>query len=62
MKQEAEATKNSPYPFTVEEFAGGGTRLEGAAYFWFFTKLMLGTAVLFVPYALFYREKTWLQE
>lgn len=42
--------------------AGGGTRLEGAAYFWFFTKLMLATAILFIPYAMFYKEKTYLQE
>lgn len=42
--------------------AGGGTKLEGAAYFWFFTRLMLATAVIFIPYALFYREKTYLQE
>jgi POT family proton-dependent oligopeptide transporter len=42
--------------------AGGGTKLEGAAYFWFFTKLMLATAVIFIPYAVFYREKTYLQD
>ncbi|MCP5536020.1 MAG: POT family MFS transporter [Akkermansiaceae bacterium] len=48
--------------FQTTYAAGGGTKLEGAAYFWFFTKLMLATAVLFIPYALFYREKTYLQE
>ena len=36
--------------------------LHGAAYFWFFTWLMLGTAVAFVPYALLYRPKTYLQD
>lgn len=43
-------------------YAGGQVRLEGASYFWFFTWLMLGTAVVFIPYALFYRGKTHLQE
>lgn len=42
-------------------FSGGQTRLQGAAYFNFFTWLMLGTAVAFIPYALLYRPKTWLQ-
>ena len=46
---------------TRSAFAGGQTRLYGAAYFNFFTWLMLGTAVAFVPYALLYRPKTWLQ-
>ena len=41
---------------------GGGTRLQGAAYFWFFTKLMAITAVLFIPFALIYRPRTYLQE
>jgi POT family proton-dependent oligopeptide transporter len=43
-------------------FSGGQTRLLGAAYFHFFTWLMLGTAAAFIPYALLYRPKTWLQE
>lgn len=49
-------------PFTRSAFSGGQTRLEGAAYFHFFTWLMLGTAVAFVPYALLYRPKTYLQD
>jgi len=48
--------------FTRTAFSGGQTRLHGAAYFRFFTWLMLGTAVAFVPYALFYRPKTYLQD
>jgi len=40
----------------------GTVKLEGAAYFWFFTKLMLGAAVLFIIVACFYREKTYIQE
>jgi POT family proton-dependent oligopeptide transporter len=47
---------------TRTAFAGGQTRLHGAAYFRFFTWLMLGTAAAFVPYALLYRPKTYLQD
>lgn len=50
----------SPVKFTY--YAGGQTSLEGAAYFWFFTKLMLVTAIIFVPFSLFYKQKTYLQE
>ena len=42
--------------------AGGGVRLEDAAYFWFFTKLMVVTAVLFVPFAMLYRTRDYLQD
>ena len=44
-----------------EHVVGGGTKLEGASSFWFFTKLMLIVAVLFLPFSLLYREKTYLQ-
>jgi len=47
---------------TRTAFSGGQTRLHGAAYFWFFTWIMLGTAVAFIPYALLYRPKTHLQD
>jgi POT family proton-dependent oligopeptide transporter len=40
----------------------GSVKLAGAAYFWFFTKLMLGAAVLFIVVACLYREKTYIQE
>ncbi len=40
----------------------GSSKLEGAAYFWFFTAVMLGAAVLFVVVAWFYREKSYIQE
>jgi len=43
-------------------FSGGQTRLQGAAYFDFFTWLMLGTAIAFVPFALAYRPRTHLQD
>ena len=41
---------------------GGGETLEGADYFWFFVKLMLGTAICFLPVMFFYRPKEYLQE
>ncbi len=47
---------------TRSAFSGGQTRLRGAAYFRFFTWLMLGTAVAFIPYALLYKPKTYLQD
>ncbi|MGE9268359.1 MAG: POT family MFS transporter [Verrucomicrobiales bacterium] len=47
--------------FSTEYYAGGGSRLEGARYFHFFAALMLATALLFIPYALKYRGKTYLQ-
>jgi POT family proton-dependent oligopeptide transporter len=39
----------------------GSTKLEGAAYYWFFTALMLGTAIVFVPVAKLYRGRTYIQ-
>jgi len=48
--------------YSVTPFSGGQNRLEGAAYFRFFTWLILGTAVLFAPFALLYRQKTYLHE
>ena len=47
---------------SADYYAGGGTKLEGSTYFWFFTWLMLGTTVLFIPYAYFYKGKTILQD
>ena len=43
-------------------YAGGQTKLEGAAYFWFFTKLMLITAIVFIPFSIFYRPKSYLHD
>lgn len=56
------AADPSEGPLKIQAFAGGQTKLTGTAYFRFFTWLMLGTAALFVPYALLYRPKTYLQE
>ncbi len=49
-------------PIATSYFAGGQTKLEGASYFWFFTKLMLITAILFIPFSILYKPKTYLQE
>jgi len=49
-------------PLHIKAFVGGQTKLKGAAYFHFFTWLMLGTAIAFIPYALLYRPKTYLQD
>jgi proton-dependent oligopeptide transporter, POT family len=40
----------------------GTSKLPGASYYWFFTGLMLVTALLFCVYAAFYREKTYIQD
>ncbi|MDB6079597.1 MAG: pepT2 [Akkermansiaceae bacterium] len=42
-------------------FSGGQTKLEGAAYYRFFTWLMFGTAIIFIPFAMIYRPKSYLQ-
>jgi proton-dependent oligopeptide transporter, POT family len=55
-------TSENAAGFKRTGFSGGQTRLHGAAYFRFFTWLMLGTALAFVPYALLYRPKTYLQD
>ncbi|MDB4310938.1 POT family MFS transporter, partial [bacterium] len=47
---------DSSSPITKSAFTGGQPKLEGPAYYWFFTGLMLAAAILFVPYAIFARE------
>ncbi len=42
-------------------FTGGQKKLDGPTFFWFFTALMLGAAVLFIPYAIFSKEKSYMQ-
>ncbi len=61
LKEEAVAVSDVP-GFSRTSFSGGQTRMHGAAYFWFFTWLMLATAAAFIPYALLYRPKTHLQD
>lgn len=48
--------------FKRTEFSGGESKLEGAAYFRFFTWLVLGAAVIYLPFALLYRPKTYLHD
>lgn len=61
-QQKVTASNRAETPqFSRSSFSGGQSKLHGAAYFWFFTYLMLGTAVAFIPYALIYRPKTYLQ-
>jgi POT family proton-dependent oligopeptide transporter len=59
---ETEKNGEKDSEFIRTSFAGGGERLEGASYYWFFTTLMFITAIIFMPYAFFYRGKTILQE
>lgn len=48
--------------FDREYAIGGRTLLEGADYFWFWTKCIAITAILFVPIGYLYREKTYIQD
>lgn len=43
-------------------FVGGQPKIEGAPYFWFFTWLILGTAVLFVIVAKLYRPREYYHD
>lgn len=52
----------SPGGFKRSEFSGGQSRLEGASYFRFFTLLIIATTVLFIPFAYYYRPKTYLHD
>ena len=40
----------------------GTNRFTGPEYYWFFAGVMFVTAVLYCIYAMFYREKTYIQE
>lgn len=48
--------------FSRTEFSGGQSKLEGASYFRFFTLLVVGTALVFIPFACFYKPKTYLHD
>jgi POT family proton-dependent oligopeptide transporter len=48
--------------FTRTEFSGGQSKMEGAAYFRFFTWLVLGATLVYIPFAYFYRTRTYLHE
>ena len=47
--------------FETTPFSGGQVRLTGASYFWFFSALMAATAIIFIPFAMLYRPKSYLQ-
>ncbi|MCF7676505.1 MAG: POT family MFS transporter [Akkermansiaceae bacterium] len=47
--------------FARTAFSGGQTKLQGAAYYRFFMWLMLGASLVFVPFAMLYRPRTYLQ-
>ena len=40
----------------------GSVKLAGAEYYWFFTYVMFGAAVVFIVVACLFREKTYIQE
>ena len=48
--------------FAVTEFSGGQSKLEGADYFRFFTWLVLAATLIYIPFAYFYRPKTYLHD
>jgi len=59
--KEEESKSEGELNLKADSFAGGQNKLEGAGYFWFFTILMLVTAIIFIPFAYFYKERTYLQ-
>lgn len=54
--------KSTPSGFTRTEFCGGQSKLEGAAYFRFFTWLVLAATFVYIPFAWFYRPKSYLHD
>ncbi|MEE2972241.1 MAG: MFS transporter [Planctomycetota bacterium] len=54
--------ENPDFQRSIKWDIGGANILSGASYFWFWTWLMLGTAVVFVPVGWLYRPRTYLQE
>lgn len=61
-KRKLGVAQNTATEITYKQsaFSGGQNRLTGAAYFRFFSLLMLGTLVAFIPFALLYRPKEYL--
>ena len=47
--------------YIANEKEKGNVVLDGASYFWFFTAVMLITAVIFVIYSQFYRGRVYIQ-
>jgi proton-dependent oligopeptide transporter, POT family len=61
IKTSADA-KSAEELYTKTTFSGGQPKLQGAKYFWFFSGLMGLTAILFIPFAMLYRPKSYLQD
>jgi POT family proton-dependent oligopeptide transporter len=59
---ESAATASGEIMLSRDHQIGGQNRFQGAAFFWFFTWLMLGTAVVFIPVAMLYRPVNYLME
>ncbi|MDP7008990.1 MAG: POT family MFS transporter [Phycisphaerales bacterium] len=59
---EAKDIVKQNHDFSISWEVGGATTLNGAAYFEFFTWLMLGTAIVFVGVAFLYKPKTYIQD
>jgi len=55
-----EEAEDDQSPISTKYTAGGGLTLDGADYYWFFTKLMIGTVILFIPFAMLYKPRTYL--
>lgn len=54
---------NNAGPSVSQTYAVGGlVKLEGASYFWFFTAVMLGAALLFVVVAKLYKPKEYYHD
>lgn len=64
MRAESVGSENdTPTPeISLNHFVGGQTKLEGAPYFWFFTRIMLGTAMLYLIVAKFYRPREYFHD
>lgn len=58
---EAETAASGP-TLSREYFVGGQVKLEGAAYFWFFSGLMLAAALLFLVVAKLYRPREYYHD
>lgn len=54
--------KTTPSGFTRTEFCGGQSKLEGAAYFRFFTWLVLAATFAYIPFAWIYRPRSYLHD
>jgi POT family proton-dependent oligopeptide transporter len=61
-KRELRAGEGEQKPDEFEWFVGGQSKLEGAAYFRLFAWLMAATTVIYLPVAMAYRPKTYLQD